>query len=182
MNFITNYWSEATLILFVIIAGAKYLIKTYFDLSIKKTEIIFDKVKQQKLIELKNFFTCFNDLNSSLIVYSAMVNQNDKKFSSQIENKLSDDWTSFKTSILYIKLFLSNEEIKIINELDNELLEVNRTLRFYGFDDPTTFKGEDYETRIKKLREIRDTTFKKKIPKIIEQLIDNLRADFRVNK
>lgn len=149
MNFITNHWSEVTLMLFVIIAGAKYLIKTYFDLSIKKTEIIFDKVKQQKLIELKNFFACFNELNRSLIVYSRMVNQNDKKFSSNIENKLVDDWNSFKISIFYLNLFLSNEEIRILNELEKELFEVNRTLHLYGFDDPSTFKGEDYEAKLK---------------------------------
>ena len=180
MKYINEYWSEITLVLFMIIGVIKYIIKMYFDSSIKKTEIIFDKVKQQKLIELKNFFNCFNKLNSSLMFYSAIINQNDEKFASHIQNKLGDDWNSFKISILYLKLFLSNDETEILKKLDNELLEVNRTLVYYGFDNPSSFIGEEYKIRLKKLREIRDTTFKKTIPDIIEQLQENLRSDFRV--
>ena len=62
MDLIGQYWSQ----IIVLLTAVGVIIIIFLDWDVKKKEIIFDKVKENKIKELKNFYKCFTEVESHL--------------------------------------------------------------------------------------------------------------------
>ena len=177
IKFISEYWSEVTVIIGVLIGGIGFLMKLYFNWVIKKKEITYNKVKSTKIVELKEFYKCFIDLETYLKSLLLATGQNDKEREAELRKEFPQKWMAFKVSIQFLKVFLTPTEQTHLEKLYKELDEVHKQIDFYYID--REFGMIEKSTR-EALRKVRDEIFPKTIPNILKDLENNLRKDFQI--
>ncbi|MCD8448048.1 hypothetical protein [Tenacibaculum finnmarkense] len=176
-KFISEYWSQVTVIIGVLIGGIGFLLKLYFNWTIKKKEITFNKVRATKIAELKEFYKCFIDLETYLQSLHQATGQNRKEQEAELRKELPQKWMAFRVSIQFLRIFLNSTEQAHFEKLYKELDEVHKQIDFYCID--REFGMIEKETRIA-LKKIRNEIFPKTIPNILKDLENNLRKDFGI--
>jgi hypothetical protein len=158
MNFIVNYLSQIALLVTIFFTGIGYLLKLYFVWSIRKKEILFSKIKESKIAELKEFYNSYVDLEFALrnLYYASAQSQIEKE--SEIRKRLPDLWKKFYMNMTFLKIFLYDDELELINELDKELNNIYLKIDFYQID--KEFGNVDPALR-KELIHIREVVFEK---------------------
>lgn len=173
LEIINKYWSQ----IIVLLLGFGYLIKLYFNWRLKQKEITFDKIRETKLKELKQFYKSYINLESHLkeLQFAAAKNQTENEH--QIRKLLPDIWRQFYLDFTFLRIFLSTEELKSFENLHKELENIQLKLDYYQIDR----KLDDYDTElIKELRYIRDNIFPKRIPELLRLIENNLKKDFNI--
>ncbi|NLN96302.1 MAG: hypothetical protein GX128_09060 [Bacteroidales bacterium] len=177
LEIIGTYWPQFSFLLTILIGGTSYLLKIYFDWDLRRREIIFNQIKETKIMELKNFYISFFRLEACLKdLYQALAEDNEES-EQEARNEFSDLWIKFKLSFTYLKVFLDLNEIEPFEKLKAILENIHLKLDFYKIDQAS--KESDREL-IKELRKIGREIFPKKIPEIFDVIENNLKKDFKI--
>jgi len=174
---IKEYWAQISLILMIVIGGIGFILRLYFNWSIKKKEITFNKVRDTKVEELRAFYRSFIDLESNLRSLLHAAGQQRVEEETALRKQLPTKWLEFKYSIQFLKLFLEPKEKEICEKLDAELNEVHKQIDFYCID---RAHGAIDQDTIKAFRKVRDEIFPNNIPALINELEKNFRLDFGI--
>ncbi len=100
-----------------------------------------------------------------------------KTVEEEIAKGLVTKWLEFKTRVLFLNIFLQQEERMLFKELQNELNNLDAHIGEFSID--KSFGADDNETRRefkKKFVELAS----KKIPQIVEKIEVELRIDFGI--
>lgn len=176
-NILINYWSQITVLISVIIGGIAFLLKLYFNWTIKKKEITYSKIRETKINELREFYTSYVNLEVHLKSLHFASGQNQKEYEVEIRKRMPEIWKKFYLDFTFLRIFLSSDELVLFEELNSELDNVQKKIDFYQID-------REYETYdkelIKELRHIRDEIFPKRIPDLLKRIEINLKKDFEI--
>ena len=66
MEIIIKYWSQITVVIGIVIGGIGFILKILLNWNLRKKEITFSKLKETKIIELKNFYSSYINLEVEL--------------------------------------------------------------------------------------------------------------------
>lgn len=172
-----DYWSQITVLIGVIIGGIGFLLKLYFNWTIKKKEITYSKIRETKIKELREFYTSYVNLEVHLKSLHFASGQNQKEYEAEIRKRMPEIWKKFYLDFTFLRIFLSSDEIVLFEELNRELDNIQKKIDFYQID-------REYETYdkelIKELKYIRDEIFPKRIPDLLKRIEINLKKDFEI--
>lgn len=173
LEILNKYWSQ----IIVLLLGFGYLIKSYFNWRLKQKEITFDKIKETKLKELKQFYKSYINLESHLKQLQFAAAKSKIEEENRVRNLLPDIWRQFYLDFTFLRIFLSSEELKSFENLHKELENIQKKLDYYKIDRDM----DDYDMElIKELRYIRDNIFPKRIPELLILIENNLKKDFNI--
>lgn len=174
---VISYWSQITVLIGVIIGGIGFLLKLYFNWTIKKKEITYSKIRETKIKELREFYSSYVNLEVHLKSLHFASGQNQKEYEAEIKKRMPEIWKKFYLDFTFIKIFLSSDELVLFEELNRELDNIQKKIDFYQIE-------REYETYdkelIKELRHIRDEIFPKRIPELLKRIEINLKKDFEI--
>jgi len=174
---IIKYWSQITVLVGVFIGGIGFLLKLYFNWTIKKKEITYSKIRETKIKELREFYSSYVNLEVHLKSLHFASGQNQKEYESEIRKIMPEIWKKFYLDFTFLRIFLSSDEIVLFEELNSELDNIQKKIDFYQID--RNYETYDKEL-IKELRHIRDEIFPKKIPDLLKRIELNLKKDFNI--
>ncbi|MEN2488828.1 hypothetical protein AAYQ05_13585 [Flavobacterium sp. B11] len=115
-------WSQILLLLGVI----GFIVKTITDWKLKKYEISFYKIQENKILEVKNFYKCYNQLESVLFTfsqYSMSIEISNEKVD-ELRFKIDMASVDLRNNCLSLKLFLNKNEIEIIDNILNLYMKI----------------------------------------------------------
>lgn len=168
-----NYWSQIV----VIIGAIGFFTQKLFELSIKKKEIRFSRLQENKILEIKKFYKSYQELRISLedflheTEYGALNSDSLKSIKQNIREK----FVHFEYDSMTIKLFLNDDDIKIIDQI----VEIFKTSRYdiarWHIWQKSNNPPEEYD----KLEEIAKERFPKQLPELINKIESSLRNSFK---
>ncbi len=170
---IIEYWSQLTFILL----GVGYVIKTICDAILKKREITYSQVTQNKISELKLYIKSYNELVFLLKEYHFAAGQNQKSKLPDIQEKVYKSWINFITSYGILRVFLKASEYPLYEEVKVQLEEIQKRIVFNEIDKSFGIIDKD---SIKKLWEITEDIFPKKLPELIAKIEWSLKKDMKI--
>jgi len=177
LKILVEYWSQIAVLLGIIFGGGGFILKLYFNWSIKKKEITYNKIRETKIKELRRFYSSYVDLEIYLKNLQFATAQNRTDSEKEIRNKLPEIWRQFYLNFTFLRIFLNQNELKVIEDLNKELENIQLKLDYYQID--REFGEYDGEL-IKELRNIRDNIFPKRIPELLRIIETNLKKDFQI--
>lgn len=169
-----EYWTQVTFILLAL----GYVIKTICGQILKQKEITYGQVTQNKIIELKNYVKCYNNIVLLLKDYYYISGQNQKEKLTEIKEKVYKGWIDFITSYSTLRIFLKKSDYALYDEVKSNLEEIQK--RIIGNEIDIMF-GTIEKDNIKKLWEIMDEIFPKKLPELINKIEDSLKKDMGID-
>ena len=177
LEILVKYWSQITILLGISFGGIGFILKIYFNWSIRQKEITYDKIRETKLKELKQFYTSYMNLETHLKKLQFATAQNRTESETQIRNLLPDIWRQFYLDFTFLRIFLNSDELGVFENLHNELENIQLKLDYYQIDRELN----DFDVGlIKELRNIRDNIFPKRIPELLRIIETNLKKDFNI--
>lgn len=167
---IKQYWSQLILLL----GAIGYLIRIFFNYRIKKKEIRFSKIEESKLLEIKSFLKAFKDLEYSVREYAAQSYFGDpsKDELKKLKNEILLKNKELELKSSYVKLFLPEEMQPVIDEVNEFLWNINKTVSrwmIYQKSKPPEDVKRQYD-------ELYKTTIPEKLPTLIKKLEKELRS------
>lgn len=163
-------WSQIT----VLLGAAGVIIKMFIDWRVKKQEIKFHYLQQNKKSEVKEFYRHFLEFENKLKQYLFRAAQS-QEVGWEFREELAKSWNRFNLNFYHVRLFLSDKELAVIDEIKSELDEVHLQIDYLIID--KTFGVTDKELLLA-LRRIRDDVFPKKIPLLMKTIEQSLRKDY----
>ena len=179
MEFIIKYWSQIAVILSILIGGVSYFFKLYFESKNKKQEIIFNLVKAKKIEQLKEFYKSYVEFYSLLENLEFYGGQNRKVEESQIRTNIIEPFKNLKSNLMYLKIFLNQDECNSFNELEETLDNFFLKLDFSTISRNIHGNIPDKDLQ-KELEHIRDVVRKTEIPKLLEKIEVTVKKDFGI--
>ena len=165
-----KHWSQITLFTGVIMVGIGFIYK--------KKEITYDKIREAKLKELKQFHKSYINLETYLrdLLHASAQDKIDKE--KEIRNSLTEVWNQFYLDFSFLRFFLRKDELVVFENLNQELEYIQLKLDLYKIERESN--GYDQKL-IEELRNIRDNIFPKRIPELLKIIENNFRKDFNIN-
>jgi hypothetical protein len=173
-EFIINNWTQAVFILGVI----GYIIKLLIDWDIKKSEISFQKIQENKLIEAKEFFKSYQSLRISLQSFLSQTEygKHSDDIFNEIRAKIRENYIDFDYKCMTLKLFMKSQDIETIDKIISTCESVRVKIEKWHIYKDSLSRPEDWD----KLSEIRNETFDKTIPNLILKIESSLRQSYNL--
>ena len=146
-------------------------------LELEKKEITFSKIKETKIIELRRFYSSYINLEFELKRLFHATAQDRAEDVAEIQLRMPEIWKQFCLDSTFLRIYLSNNELEIFEELKKELDNAQLKIDYYRMDQK--YKKYDNDL-IKELRYIRDEVFPNKIPALLKQIESNFKKDFNI--
>ncbi len=172
-NIITNNWAQITVLLMVI----GYFVKTIISWRYKKKEIKFERIQENKIIEIKEFYKSTLRFEVSLRKYHSQTEfgEHSDEIFGTIKKEINECYLDFEYHFRILRLYLKPDEIEIVEDLNKKLIEIRKDITRWHI-----YKHTNKEVDLK-LAEIGDKVFPKVIPELLAKLEDKLRIYFIVN-
>jgi hypothetical protein len=170
-------WSQFSVLFITFVGGSGFLLKLYFNWSIRKKEITYNKIRESKIQELRAFYKSYVNLEIHLRGLHHATSVNNQQLEDKLYEKMPELWNQFYFDFTFLKIFLTTSETKVFEELSEELDNIQKNIDFYQID--REFKTVDNNT-VKQLRFIRDEVFPKRIPALLKTIEMNLKKDFNI--
>jgi len=185
---IFDNWSQITVLLGIV----GFVIKTLTVFFLKKKEITFSRLQENKILEIKSFYKSYQKLNIDLSTYlNQMLHEKDHKALKKNEEEyiklINDIYDTFREDIhnhffdfrynaMTIKLFFDNEDLSIIDEISNTFDSILKELDTYRSNNKLSNTSEGWEN----LERIRDEDILKRLPELIKKIEVSLRQSFKL--
>lgn len=174
-EFVINNVAEIVLILGAIFGSIKLLI----DWDVKKREISFTKIQENKLIEAKEFFKSYQSLRNSLQFFfnQTLHGVHKNEIFDKIRDDIQENYIDFDYKSMVLKLFMEKKDIQTIENImtNCELIKIDIET-WHIYKDSST-KPENY----KGLSEVKAEYFDKILPDLIREIETSLRGSYNLN-
>ena len=173
-SLIIENWSQIAIILGII----GYIIKTVLAWKIKKYEISFFKVQENKINEVKSFYKSYQALRISLEKY---INQtefgiHDQKIFTEIKNEIDKCFIDFDYSCMTVKLFIEESKLETIDEIFIICQTIKRDIAKWHIYQKSTNQPENWDN----LEDIRKNRLAKTLPELIKSIEESLRKSYNI--
>jgi len=172
--FLKEYWAQLTLL----IGAIGYCLKSVLDLFLKRFEIKFSALHENRVEQIKVFYKAHLDLELKIREYyhRTMFSKFEDidKFKLQIE--LANNWRNFVYELKLTRLYVRKCDLELLGEIETSLDEANKTIDMHWID--RQFGTRD-QVNSKKLEEIRLELFPKRLPELLARFEKSLRRTYR---
>jgi len=189
IEIISDNWSQIAVILGIV----GYVIEKLTVFFLKKKEITFSRLQENKILEIRIFYKSYQTLNIALLTYlEQMLQEKDHKtFEKNIEakyiesindvydtfrNDIQNQFLDFKYNAMTVKLFLDNEDLSIIDEISDTFVSIRKKLDTYRSNNELSNTSEGWESLVI----IRDDDISKRLPELIKKIESSLRQSFKL--
>lgn len=167
-------WSQIVLFL----GAIGYIIKSFTEWKFKKYEISFYKIQENKILEVKNFYKCYNQLDAALFTFTQQTldEQVMNEKAKELRYNIDIAYVELRNNCLSLKLFINENEIKTIDEIlglyqkvtiEIALWNVRRVAKTSNWN---YFKDEFYDIQ------------GEKIPDLIKEFERSFRASYNLDE
>jgi len=173
-DIILNNWSQIAVILGVI----GYIIQRITEWNLKKNEISFSKIQENKILEIKAFYKSYQGLLNAL---KHFLDQTEFGIHSpEIFNKIRDEIRTgsiaFEYSCMTAKLFIEKSEISTIDKISSICEATRVDIERWHIYNESQRQPEDWD----RLDEIRKIRFAKTLPDLIKRIEISLRKSYNI--
>ncbi len=180
-DIVFDHWAQIAFFLGFI----GFCIKTFVDLEMKKREIRFSRVQENKILEIKNYYKSYQLLEIALQRYLRQTYHGEHKqeIFDEITKEILDKFIDFEYNSMTVKLFLEEEDINTINEIMETFSLVNKYLRLWH-----VHVNDKYSNYVNKkdddgnLEKIKNVIFPETLPALIKKIEISLRKNFNLHK
>ena len=174
ISFLKDYWAQLTLL----IGAIGYCVKSILDLFIKRFEIKFSNLHENRLGQIKIFYKSYLDLERKLAEYysKTMFSKLEDGARHVLRLELADCWRTFVYELKLTRLYVRSRDLELLDEIEKSLDEANKTIDMHWID--IEFGTRDKESS-KKMEEIRIDLFPKKLPELLKRFENSLRKTYR---
>jgi len=166
---IIENWAQIT----VLIGAVVVFIQTISSFWLKKREMTFSRIQENKILEIKAFYKSYQQLELALGEYvnQTRFGEHTIEIFNIIKENIRIKFIDFKYHSMTVKLFLDSEDTKIIDDI-NEIFESIRMdmIRWHIYNNSKN-QPEGWD----KLSEIADERLPKKLPELINKIETSLR-------
>jgi len=167
-------WAQIT-ILFGLIG---YIIKSLTDFWLRKKEITFSRLQENKILELKEFYKSYQQLEIALTeyLYQTEFGEHNSKIFQKIKENISRKFTDFNYNVMCVKLFLDNDDIDTIEEIYITIESIRKDIGKWHIYSTSQNPPEGWD----KLIEIMDERLPKKLPMLMKKIESSLRNNLNL--
>jgi len=171
---ILNNWSQIV----VVLGSIGFVIRTLTIYWLKRREITFSRIQENKILEIKVFYKSYQSLEIALMTYLNQISFGEH--SNEIFRKNREDiyskFIDFSYNSMTVKLFLDTEDIITIDEITKTFECIRIDLETWLIYSKSTNPPDGWD----KLEEIRKERFPKKLPELIKKIETSLRQSFEL--
>lgn len=171
-HFLTEYWAQIT----VLVMALGWIIQTLVNWNLKKSEIKYSALHQQKLHEVKEFYQAYIGLHDALHGYLIKTAEGKDELKTEMRIKTIEKFRDLRISFQCIRLFVPDEDLPLFDDIKRELGDAFLEIDYFNID--KSFDAVDRET-VKKLRHVRDVVFPKKLPELLSKVEASLRKHYQ---
>jgi hypothetical protein len=126
MDFISNNWSQLT----VIIGILSYIVKQYFNYRLKKQELNYKHVLDNRIKEFKEFYKVFFELKNEIEQFGFQMEfgKHDQDDFYKYRNSINQLFNEIELPIRTLRFYLSEEDKTNIDNLKQILLDSRKIL------------------------------------------------------
>ena len=167
-------WSQIAILLGMI----GFIIKSLTNFWLKKQEILFSRLQENKILEIKAFYKSYQKLNLELTtyLYQTRFGKHSLEIFNEIKENIRKRFVDFNYNTMTVRLFLDKEDLTTIDEIESELESIAKDLNKWHADKYT--ENRDKTTGL--LSEIMDERLPKKLPELINKIETSLRNNLRL--
>lgn len=143
----------------------------------KKREIRYSRLHENKIIEIKDFYKSFFNLETEIkkYYYQAEMGTHSEQIFNEIRSKISIATLDFEYHLRIVRLFINDDQIELIENLKQKIEEVRSNVSKW-----LIYKnGPEGRTYSKKLSEVGDKIIPKELPELLKKLEDELKKDLK---
>ena len=170
-DILTTYWSQTTLILIAV----GFIIRSYTDLKVKKTEINHNLFQEKKMESVNRFFSntaTTIQMWKDLPILQILENQFTAK---EIDKLIFPNLNELRRNVLELKIYFDKKEhiqyqriIELMHEINSKL---SSTYFSYDKEISTIVKSNNFQ-------DLRDNKLEE-INKVLEIITEKIRKDFK---
>ena len=176
-TFIVTYWAQIT----VLLTAIGFIIQKFLDYKLRKREVSFDKLRDYKVIELKDYLKSYHALKLAVrdFLHQTEYGEHKDEIFNQNRTRIRDCTIELQYHSLLVKLFLTEEEKKIIDEIEKLLDKGRYDIEVWHIH---TKSPLTYDTKVDSdnLRNLEQVIFKVSLPELVDKLAKNLNKDFGI--
>jgi len=172
---ILDNWAQIT----VIIGSIGFVVQQLIHFWLKKREIIFSRLQENKILEIKDFYRSYQKLEIALrdYLYQTEFGTHDADIFAQIKNRIRECFFEFDYNVMTVKLFVDSDDIEVIDEIRDTLESIRRDIGKWHINN----KSKNPQKGVDKLEEIMDERFPKTLPALIKKIEGSLRRSMKLN-
>jgi hypothetical protein len=169
-------WSQITVILGVI----GYIVTTLVNWNLRKTEISFTKVQEQKILEIKEFYKSYQKLEYSLYTFLNQTNfgSHEPEILNDIRKQIQEYTMAFEYNCMCLKLFIQESQITTIEEIYNSCCTIRKDIDSWHIY-KTGINPEKYTEYNEKLNNIGNTQLPE-LSQLLKRIESSLRKDYNI--
>lgn len=171
---VIDNWAQITILL----GAIGYVIKLLTNYWLKKREITFSRLQENKILEIKEFYKSYQQLELALrsYLYQTEFGDHDPEIFFKIKENIRDKFISFSYNSMTVKLFLSSEDIETIDKINDTLESIRVDIGIWHIYKQSINPPEGWD----KLKEIMEERLPKKLPELIKKIETSLRQNLNL--
>lgn len=175
-EFIENYWTQVAIVIGVIV----FIVQKSYELKLKKKEIKFSRVQENKIIEIKAFYKSYRllEMATKEYLHQTEFGEHSEENFDRIKKNIREKFIDFDYYSMTIKLFLNEKDTRIIDEIGDILEKARVDIGIWHIRNRS--KSPQKDGWDSELNTLLSETFPKKLPALIKQLEASLRSSFDI--
>ncbi|WP_299160915.1 hypothetical protein [uncultured Tenacibaculum sp.] len=171
-DIVIKNWAQITVLLGVL--GS--VLKVISSWSIKKKEISYSKLQENRLLEIRSFYKSYQTLKNSL---ERFLNQtefglHDHKILNDIAKTIKNNFIDFEFKCMTLKLFIEMEDIETIDEIISSCNDIDKGVNRFHIYKNSHNPPEGWDNLDELRTEINNGT----LPTSIKKIETNFRRNF----
>ena len=168
---IFEYWAQITVLLGII----GFCIGKILEFNIKKNEIRFSKLHENKILEIKTYYKSYQSLRNALQRFynQTVFGTHSEEIFKSLSNDISEKFIEFDYDSMIIKLFIDNKDLEIVDDITKTLSVVRAELLIWHINARPN-NSTNNQDNIEKIGQVLD----KRLPELIKNIENNLRKNF----
>jgi len=177
---IFDHWAQICLLLGI----ASFIIQKYVDFvikkreveytfKIKKEEIQFSGLQENKILEIKSFFKSYQLLAIALQQYlhQTYFGEHSQEIFKKIDESVTEKFIDFEYNLMTIKLFMDRKDIVTLDEITKTLSTVRTNLTMWHIN----ARNKNPSISPDNLEDILNVIFPKTLPELMTKIEESLR-------
>ena len=172
---ILENWAQITVLIGIVGITLQQLIQYL----LKKREITFGRLQENKILEIKAFYKSYQKLNIVLWDYLVQTEfgKHDKEIFNEMKSKIRKHFIDFDYHVMTVKLFIDSGDIKVIDEIRQTLESIRKDISIWLVNN----EFNNHQDGVDKLKEIMDVRFPKTLPSLIARIEGSLRKSMKLD-
>lgn len=175
LEVIVKYWPQ----LVVLIGSIIIILQKIVELVLKRKEIKFSRIQENKVLEIKSFYKSYQGLFIVLrrFAYQTEFGDLNEEGIQKLKQEITQKLDEFDYSSMVVRLFIDSDDLATIDEIREEFEKIRVGVSMWH-----NFKNRKTSNYIEKydnaLTEIVNEIIPKRLPSLIKKIETNLRKSF----